>query len=491
MGTFQRPRSFDRNLIVIGGGSGGLVSVYLAALSGAKVTLIESGEMGGDCLNRGCVPSKAMIRSARAVEELRKATDLGVDVGVASVDFPRIMGRIRQVIKTIAPHDSIERYTALGVEVIQGHGMVSTPWSVKVNGQELTTRKMILATGARPHVPAIKGIEQIGYLTSDNLWELEQLPQCLLVIGAGTIGCELAQSFARLGSKVTLVSRADRILPNEDRETSELMLKQFQKEGMEVILRADPKRFSVDEGEQWVILSRLEEHGEERRVAFDQVLIATGRVPNLQGLGLEQLGIEIDPRSGVALNDQFQSRYPSVALCGDVAGSYQFTHAASNQAKSVTLNSLFGFFKRFKVDESVMPWATFTDPEVAQVGLNEQMARQQGISYEMTRFDFSDLDRAVIDAEASGWIKVLTKPGSDRLVGVTIVGKQAGELLQEYVLAMRQGLGLNAILGTIHPYPTRVEINQRVAGKWRQSNTPHWLLRLSRWLHGIQRRGLF
>ncbi len=488
MGVFIKPRTFECNLVVVGAGSGGLVSAYIAAATGAKVTLIEKGEMGGDCLNRGCVPSKALIRSGRIVSELRKAQALGfIDVG-AKVDFAAVMERVQQVIGTIAPNDSIERYTDLGVEVVQGEAVINSPWSVCVGRREITARNIIIATGARPRVPEIEGIERIQYLTSDSLWQLRELPKRLLVLGTGTIGCELAQVFAQLGSQVTLVGR-DTLLPREDPEVRGLFIRQFSEvEGLELQLHKDSVAFVRKGEEQALRLADREGEAPDIDILFDQVLIATGRVANTEGLGLDKVGVAINGYGAIEANEYLQTHCPSIYVCGDVAGSYQFTHAASNQAWTATINSLFGFIKRFRVNQSVMPWATFTTPEIAQVGLNEQQAKREGVAYEVTQFPFNELDRAITEEEQTGWIKVLTVPGKDRLIGVTIVGERAGDLLQEYVLAMRHGLGLNKVLGTIHPYPTFVEINQRVAGKWKREHAPQrllrWVVRLHCWRRG-------
>ncbi len=484
---FSKPRTFDYNLIVIGAGSGGLVAANIAAATGARVALIERGEMGGDCLNRGCVPSKALIRSGRVVTELRRARELGFLNPSAEVDFGAVMGRVQRVIDTIAPHDSVERYTNLGVEVIQGEASIATPWSVAVGGRELTARNIIIATGARPHIPDITGLEQIDLLTSDNLWGLRTLPQRLLVVGNGVIGCELAQAFAQLGSRVTLVGRGSALLPHEDSEVSELLLEQFrQEEGIEVVLQAEPQAFLVEDGGQQLRLSS------GRKIPFDRVLIATGRIANTEGLGLESLGVRLNRAGFVEANAYLQTHSPSIYVCGDAAGSWQFTHAASNQGWTATINSLFGFVRRFRLNETVMPAVTFTTPEIAQVGLNERAAQAAGTPCEVTRFPFSELDRAVTEGEQLGWIKVLTAPGKDRILGVTIVGERAGDLLQEYVLAMRHGLGLNKILATIHPYPTFAEINQRVAGLWKRNHAPagllSWVRRIHRWRRGERGR---
>ena len=487
----KKPRRFDRNLIVIGAGSGGLVSAYIAAAVGAKVTLIEKAEMGGDCLNRGCVPSKALIRSAHIANEIAHAKKLGLLDASATVDFKAVMERVSEVIKEIEPHDSVARYRSLGVEVIKGEATISSPWSVTVAEKTLTARNIIVATGARPRIPKIEGIEQIAYLTSDNLWALRELPKRLLVIGTGAIGCELAQAFAHLGSQVTMVGRGERIMPREDLDTSELMLKRFREDGIEVLLNQNTEQFIVEDNEKQILLSSRNDdnlsQNSPHKIAFDQVLIATGRIANSEGFGLEALGVEVGKRGRVEANQYLQSHCPSIYLCGDVVGKYQFTHAASNHAWYATINSLFGFVKRFKLDESILPFVTFTTPEVAQVGLNESRAKAQNINYEMTQFPFSELDRAITEDEKAGWIKVLTVPGKDKILGVTIVGARAGELLQEYVIATRHNLGLNKILGTIHPYPTFVEINQRVAGAWKRNHAPQWALQLAKKIHAWRR----
>lgn len=487
MKPFRKPRTFDRNLIVIGAGPGGLVSANLAASMGAKVTLIEKGEMGGDCLNTGCVPSKALIRSGRLVAELRKASELGFIEADAQVDFAAVMARIQQVIAELAPHDSVERYQRLGVEVLQGEGVITSPWAVRVGTKVLTTRNIIIATGARPRIPPIEGIDQVEVLTSDNLWQLRTLPKRLLVIGTGTIGCELAQVFAQLGAKVTLVGR-DTLLPREDPEVRALFMQQFAEvEGVDLQLHQDTVRFINREGTTALLLRSRKGEAVEQEVPFDQVLIATGRIANTEGLGLEEVGVKLNGAGAIEANHYLQTHCPSIYLCGDVAGSYQFTHAAGHQAVTATINSLFGWLHRFKLNQQVMPWATFTTPEIAQVGLNELMAVEQGVEVEVTQVSFSALDRAVAESEPLGWIKVLTQPGRDKILGVTIVGERAGDLLQEYVLAMRYGLGLNKVLATIHPYPTFVEINQRVAAQWRRDHAPQRLLRWAKRLHRWRR----
>ncbi len=482
---FPKPKRFDDDIVVIGGGSAGLVTSYIAAAVKANVTLIEKHKMGGDCLNTGCVPSKALIRSARFMADVNRASDLGFQSVTAKFDFADIMQRVQRIVKTVEPHDSIERYTELGVNVIQGEAKITSPYTVEVNGKIITTRNIVIATGARPFVPAIPGIEEIDYLTSDNVWQLEQRPQRLVVLGGGPIGCELAQSFARLGSEVTQVEMLPRLMLREDPDVSERVQQRFTNEGIKVLVGHTAKAF-VKDGDDSVLI--CESEGEEVRIAFDKVLVAVGRAANTRGFGLEELGVNLAKTHTVEVNEYLQSNYPNIFACGDVAGPYQFTHTAAHQAWYAAVNALFGKFKKFKVDYSVIPWATFTEPEVARVGLNELEAKEQNIPYEVTRFDMAELDRAIADEEAHGFVKVLTAPGKDTILGVTIVGAQAGDLISEYVMAMKHGLGLNKILGTIHIYPTLAEANRYAAGEWKKAHKPEkalvWVERFHRWQRG-------
>ncbi len=482
---YQKPKQFDRNLIAIGAGAGGLVSTYIAAATKAKSSLIEKHKMGGDCLNTGCVPSKALIRSAKYVNQISRAKEFGIDSASASFDFAQIMERVQNVIKQIEPHDSVERYTGLGVDVIQGEAKITSPWTVEVNGNTLTTRNIVIATGAQPFVPELPGIEQIDYLTSDNIWQLRVLPKRLLVMGGGPIGCELAQSFARLGSEVTIIQRGTRLMPREDDDVSMLIAERFIKEGLHVCTAHTATAFSV-EGERKILL--CEHEGAEVEIEFDQLLLALGRKANTQGFGLEALGIETRQNGTIEVNEYLQTRFPNIYAVGDVTGPFQFTHTAAHQAWYAAVNALFGKFKKFKVDYSVIPWATFTEPEVARVGLNEQEAKAQHIAYELTHFGIDELDRAIADGEAHGFVKVLTVPGKDKILGVTIVGEHAGDLIAEYVMAMKHRLGLNKILGTIHIYPTMAEANKYAAGEWKRAHAPQgllkWAARFHDWMRG-------
>lgn len=473
---YKKPASFDNNLLVIGAGSAGLVSAYIAAAVKAKVTLIERDKMGGDCLNTGCVPSKALLHVANNVYQAKNSSHLGININDVTVDFPQVMQQVQRVIAQIEPHDSIERYQKLGVNVEIGSARIVSPWQVEItqHGQTrtITSRAIIVATGARPLVPDFQGLDQVDYLTSDNLWQLEALPKRLLVLGGGPIGCELSQAFQRLGSQVSIVEMSGRLLGPEDEDSAALLTKQLQREGITVLTGHKAKRFEQHDGKPVLV---AEHQGEEVVLPFDRVLIALGRQANLSGVGLEELGIKTERT--INTNEMLQTNYPNIYACGDVVGPYQFTHAAAHQAWYAAVNALFSPFKSFRVDYSVIPWVTYTSPQVANVGLTEQQATKNATPYEVTTFDISDLDRAIADDVAYGRIKVLTSPGKDKILGVNIVGPQAGELLAEYVLAMKHGIGLNKILGTIHSYPTLAEANKYVAGEWKRAHAPERVLR--------------
>ncbi len=487
LARFPRPRHFDRNLVVIGAGSAGLVSAYIAATVRAKVTLIEKHKMGGDCLNTGCVPSKALIRTARLLGDMRRARDFGLRGATAELDFGEVMARVGRVIEAVEPHDSAARYEGLGVECIKGEARIVTPFEVEVNGRTITTRAIVIAAGSRPAIPPIEGIETIGYLTSDTVWALRARPGRLLVLGGGPIGCELAQAFARLGSRVTQVELLPRVLSNEDPEVSQILTKRFAAEGIELRVEHRALRFVNERGRKALI---AEHGGQELRIDFDEVLVAVGRLPNTSGYGLEALGVPLSPRRTVETDEFLEVLYPNIYACGDVAGPYQFTHVASHQAWYAAVNALFGGLRRFKVDYSAIPYAVFTDPEIARVGLNEEEARQRDVAFEVTRYDLADLDRAITDSETEGFVKVLTVSGKDRILGVTIVGSHAAEIIGEYITAMRHGLGLDKILGTIHIYPTHAEANKYAAGAWKRKHAPETLLRLVARYHAYRRGGL-
>ncbi|WP_188008067.1 dihydrolipoyl dehydrogenase [Photobacterium damselae] len=486
---WQKPTSFDQNMVVIGAGSGGLVSAYIAAAVKAEVTLIEKHKMGGDCLNTGCVPSKALIRAAHNMAEIQRAAEFGVSTGPIAIDFKQVMTRVQKVISKIEPHDSIERYRSLGVNCITGEAIIRSPWEVEVDGKIITTKNIVIATGARPLVPNIPGLQSVNYLTSDTVWSLQEQPQKLLVLGGGPIGCELAQSFARLGTKVTLVEMAPQLLIREDSDAAKLVQDSLIADGVEIKLEHKAMRFEsiVDANGKTMGKVYLDFHNEQQvTVEFDAVLLALGRVANVQGFGLEELGITTTARGTVEVNDYLQTQYPNIYAVGDVVGPYQLTHAASHQAWYAAVNGLFGQFKRFKADYSVMPAATYTSPEVARVGLNEKEATAQGIEFDVVTYGIDDLDRAITDGEDHGFIKVITPKGKDTILGATIVGTNAGDLLAEFTLAMRHNIGLNKILATVHPYPTMSEAVKYTAGVWKRNNAPEklleWVAKYHRWM---------
>ncbi|MES2977459.1 MAG: FAD-dependent oxidoreductase [Pseudomonadota bacterium] len=494
---WKRPDSFDRNLIVIGAGAAGLVTAYIAAAVKARVTLVESHKMGGDCLNFGCVPSKALIKSARIAHQMRHAADYGLTPTEPAFSFRDVMARVHAVIRTIEPHDSVERYTRLGVDVVQGHARLVDPWTVEISKpdgtrQRLTSRAIVIAAGARPFVPPLPGLDDVGYVTSDTMWdafaERDTVPARLVVLGGGPIGCELAQSLARLGSAVTQVEMGPRLMSREDPEVSAMVADALTADGVRVMtghraVRCEREQEAGGKVRKFIVLGN---QGVEQRVEFDDLLCAVGRVARLEGYGLEDLGIATGKT--VITNDYLETLYPNIFAAGDVAGPYQFTHTAAHQAWYAAVNALFGQFRRFKADYSVIPWATFTSPEVARVGLSEQEARERGIPFELARFELQELDRAIADSATQGFVKVLTVPGKDRILGVCIVGEHAGDLLAEFVLAMKHGLGLGKILGTIHTYPTLAEANKYVAGEWKRAHAPEralrWLERYHAWRRG-------
>jgi pyruvate/2-oxoglutarate dehydrogenase complex dihydrolipoamide dehydrogenase (E3) component/uncharacterized membrane protein YdjX (TVP38/TMEM64 family) len=484
-----KPKAFDNNVVVIGAGSAGLVTAYIAAAVKAKVTLIEKHQMGGDCLNTGCVPSKALIKTSRLLSQMKRAKEFGLQSATAEWNFADVMERVRRVIREIEPHDSVERYSSLGVDCVQGTATITSPWHVEVtlndgSKKTLTAKNIVVATGASPFVPPIPGLKEAGYLTSDNVWNLRGLPQRLVVLGGGPIGSELTQCFARLGSKVSQIEMMNRILVREDPEVSEIVTKRFQEDGVAVLTAHKAKQVLVENGEKVLV---CEHNGADVRVPFDQILVAVGRTPRVAGFGLEDLGITLRANRTIESNEFLQTIFPNIYVCGDVAGPYQFTHTAAHQAWFAAVNALFGRFKKFKADYRVIPWATFTDPEVARVGLSESEAKEKGIPHQVTVYGIDDLDRAIADNEAHGFVKVITPPGKDTILGATIVGDHAGDILVEFVTAMKYGLGLNKILGTIHTYPTLGEANKYAAGVWKKANQPTKLLEWVRKYHAWER----
>lgn len=476
---------YDNNLIVIGGGSAGLIVALIAATVRARVTLIEQGAMGGDCLNTGCVPSKTLIRSAKIAHYQATAQRYGVRSVAPEVDFRSVMGRVHEVIATIEPKDSMDRYSELGVNCVVGSARLIDRHHVAVGDERLSARSIVLATGAEPVVPPIPGLADADPLTSDNLWGLQTLPGRLLVLGGGPIGCELAQAFGRLGSAVTLIDMASALMPREDADVAAFIEQTMRGEGIDVRTGHRAVRVVPSSGGAGVL--HAESESGEVEIGFDRVLVAVGRRANTAGLGLEELGIATGPDGALCVDAYLRTAVSNIYGCGDVVGPYQFTHMASHQAWYAAVNALFGRFRRFKVDYSVVPWVTFTDPEVAHAGLSEAAAAERGIRVDVTRYELGDLDRALADGSAQGWVKVLTRPGSDRILGVSIVGAHAGELIAEYVLAMTHGIGLKKILGTIHVYPTLAEANKLAAGAWRRAHAPERLLRWVGRLHEILR----
>jgi len=486
---FTRPKSFDRNLVVIGAGSAGLVSALIGATVKAKVTLVEAKDMGGDCLNTGCVPSKALIKSAKVAAMMRGADKYGLTATQPEVPFRAVIARVLGAVKAIEPHDSVERYEGLGVDVVKGYAKIIDPWTVEIarnDGatQRLTTRSIVIASGAEPVVPPIPGIEGSGYLTSETMWDafaqMDAAPARVAVLGGGPIGCELAQALARLGSKVTQVEMADALLGREDADVSAMAKAVLEADGVAVLTGHKAVRI-----ESKVLIA--EQGGQEVRVPFDVLLVAVGRKARLTGFGLE--GIGVDTAKTVTTDEFLATKFPNIFAAGDVAGPYQFTHTASHQAWYASVNALFGTLRKFKADYRVIPAVTFLDPEFARVGLNEREAAEQGIAVEVTRYDLDDLDRAIAESETRGFVKVLTPAGGkDTVLGATIVGAHAGELLAEYVLAMKHGIGLNKILGTIHAYPTMVEANKFAAGNWKKAHKPEsllqWVERYHAWMRG-------
>ena len=484
---WPKPHRFDRNLVVIGAGAAGLVSAYIAATLRAKVTLVEGERMGGECLNTGCVPSKALIRIARTVHEVEQAARFGIDAPEPRVDFAAAMQRVREAIAAIAPHDSEARYRKLGVDVRHGHARIASPWCVEVDGKPVTTRAIVIAAGAEPLVPDLPGLREAGYLTSETLWTLETLPERLLILGGGPIGCELSQAFARLGSRVTVIELSERLLSREDDEVSKFIEARLREDGVDVRTGHEALRVVVDEHGKGLVCAHDDV---ETSLPFDAMLVAVGRQPRVAGYGLEELGIPLTPRRTVETDAYLQTLYPNIYACGDVAGPWQLTHAGAHQAWYATINALFGGIKRFRMDGRVMPAVTFTDPEVARVGLNEREARERGIEYEVTRYGLGELDRALTEQAPQGFVKVLTAPGKDRILGATCVGAHAGEWITEWALAMRHRIGMSGVLATVHAYPTFAEANRYVAGAWKRAHAPERLLKwLERWLRWQRHEG--
>lgn len=485
MRKFKKPKHFENNLVVIGAGSGGLVAALIAATVKAKVTLVERHRMGGDCLNTGCVPSKSLLRSAKILSYAARAREFGFKRAEVSFDFAEVMERVQRVITKIEPNDSVERYSELGVNCVAGDAKIMSPYSVDVDGKEITTRSIVIATGGAPFVPPIEGLEDGDFYTSDTIWELRSVPPRLVVLGGGPIGNELAQAFRRFGSDVTIVEQASHLLIREDDDVSELLANQFESEGIRLLTNHKAIRVETDEEARYLVCSKSDES--ELHVPFDAMLVAVGRRPNTEGLGLEDVGVAVGERGEVVVDEFLRTNVPTIYACGDAIGPYQFTHTASHEAWYASVNPLFSPFKRFKADYSVIPWTTFTDPEVGRVGINEKEARQNGLEVEVTRFELEDLDRALADEEGRGFVKVVTPPGKDRILGATIVGHHAGDLLAEFIAAMKWGKGLKSLMGTIHIYPTLAEANKFAASTWRKKHVPEDLLAWVKRFHSLRR----
>ncbi len=483
--NFVRPKKYDRNLIVIGAGSAGLVSTYIASAVKANVTLIEKNKMGGDCLNTGCVPSKTLIRSAKFISQVKRADQYGFNATDVSFNFSNIMARVRRVIKNIEPHESIERYTKLGVDCIQGKATLKDPWTVEVNGNQLTSKSIIIATGAKPFIPNIPGLDSVDYYTSETIWDIDELPKRMVVLGGGPIGCEMAQCFARFGSEVTQVEIVDRIMIREDPEISAMVADSLTRDGVQILTNHTASEVLHKNNHNVLVCKNLNETTE---VPFDLLLIAVGRTAQTQDTWNGNLQIEKTKSGKLQLNEFLQTNFPNIYACGDVAGPYEFTHVAAHQAWYASVNALFSPFKKFRVDYTVIPWCTFTEPEVARVGLNEEEARNQNIEYEVTQYDISALDRAIADEEAYGIVKVITVKGKDKILGATIVGDHAGDLITEFISAMKHRIGLNKILGTIHIYPTLAEANKYAAGEWKKAHAPENILNWIRKYHSWRRK---
>lgn len=474
----------DYNVVVIGAGSGGLVSAYMCALLKAKAALIEKHKMGGDCLNTGCVPSKAFIRTTTLLSHIRRHKEFGLSHATAHFNFGEVMERVERVIKKAAPHDSVERYTAMGVDCITGEGRVVSPQEVKVNGKLLTTRSIIVATGGTPEIPNLPGLESIQALHTDNIWQLREQPKRLVVLGGGPIGCELGQCFQRLGTQVIQIQRASQLLTREDDDVAKILEKRFGDEGIDLRLNTEPREVIARNGKKFLVVER---DGQSDQIGFDQILVAVGRKPAGKGFGLEELGITFNAQGAIDVDAYSRTKVKNIFACGDVTSPYQFTHVAAHQAWFCALNALFQPLVKLKVDFTTIPWCTYTDPEIARVGLNEKDAKAKNIPYEVVTYPLEELDRAITDEEDHGVVKVLTKPGTDRILGVTICGYHAGDLLPEFVFARKYGFGLNRVLSTIHAYPTMAEANKYAAGAWKKAHAPEGLLRILEKIHAWRR----
>ncbi|MEM7010229.1 MAG: FAD-containing oxidoreductase [Verrucomicrobiota bacterium] len=474
------------NLVVIGAGAGGLVTAAGAAGVGGKVALIESHLLGGDCLNIGCVPSKAMISAARVAAQARRASEFGVNTGEVTVDFPKVMERLRRLRAGISPVDSAERFSKeLGVDVFIGRGKFTGPNTVEVNGKTLNFAKAVIATGGSAAIPPIEGLADAPYLTNANVFNLTELPKRLGVIGAGPIGMELAQSFQRFGSEVSVLSRKDGILPKEDPAAAKIVENAMRRDGVNFILKSSYKRVESS-GPGNPITVFFEQDGAEHSIEFDALLVAAGRKPNVNGLGLEAIGVEYDQRMGIKVDDNLRTTNPKIFAVGDVASKYQFTHMADFMARVVIRNSLF--FGKDKASDLLIPWATYTDPEVAHVGLYEADLKEQGIEYSTFTKTFEHLDRAILEGETEGFVKIHTKKGTDKILGATIVGPHAGDMISEISVAIKADMGLGSLAGVIHPYPTLAEVIRQSGDLYNKTRLTATVQKVFNRLTALQRR---
>src|SRR5687767_12622202 len=484
------PANGRYNIVVLGAGTAGLITAIVGASLGAKVALVEKHLMGGDCLNVGCVPSKSVIRAARAWADLRNAEQFGLRIPAGvTYDFGAVMSRMRKLRARISHHDSAQRYAALGVDVFIGTGRFTGADTIHVEGpagnRELKFRRAAICTGARPSAPPVPGLRETGYLTNESLFSVTQLPQRLAVIGAGPIGCEMAQSFARFGSQVYLIEAMHGILPKEDRDAAQVVAQQMAKDGVTLLCcGTDVQVVGTPGGKR---LS-LRAHGEQHQITVDEILVAVGRTPNVEGLGLEVAGVEFDEK-GVNVNGRLQTSNPRIFAAGDICSRYHFTHAADAMAQIVVQNALFPHplgLAYATVDSLVMPWCTFTEPEIAHVGMYEKDATAKGLEVETYTLKLDEVDRAVLDGQEDGFARIHIQKGADRILGATIVSARAGDLITQISLVMKAGAGAKTIAATIHPYPTQAEMNKKVVNLWRKAHfsprTKNALIRLFAWM---------
>jgi pyruvate/2-oxoglutarate dehydrogenase complex dihydrolipoamide dehydrogenase (E3) component len=494
--AWVNPKPHDiYNLVVLGGGTAGLVATAGAAALGARVALVEELLMGGDCLNFGCVPSKALIRASRAAHALTEACEYGGNGAEASpFDFSKAMERIRRLRAEISAHDSVQRFTSLGAQVFLGAGQFVSRDSVEVDGVQLKFKKAIVATGGCPARPEIPGLAEAGFLTNETVFSLTELPPRLVVIGAGPIGCELAQAFQRLGSQVTIITRGARLLPREDPDVSALLLKRFERGGIRLVVEANIRNVERRNGDKVIHFARGSSVGDpvadpersrrEEEIAGTEILVSVGRVPNMKGLDLEAAGVECDAK-GVKVDDRLRTTNPHIYAAGDVCSSYKFTHAAEAMARIALQNALF--FGRKKATDLVIPWTTYTDPEIAHVGFTEQEAHKHGYKVETFSLPLTEVDRAILDGETDGLARVHMDTKTRHIVGATLVSRHAGESIGELVLAMNQGLRLEALGGVIHPYPTQAEVIKRLGDASMRSRLKPWMRKLLENYFGFRR----